>query len=79
LIVLHKYQNQAIGERLVKSLEKQARAEGYKRATTVIEVQNSQMRKFFEEQRYKVKNLVLESNKRVVLFGAGYQQLEKNL
>lgn len=79
LIVLHKYQNQAIGERLVKSLEKQARAEGYKRATTVIEFQNSQMRKFFEEQRYKVKNLVLESNKRVVLFGAGYQQLEKNL
>lgn len=79
LIIFQKYQDNLIGERLIKSVEKQARAEGYKQAVTLIEIQNTQMRKFFEEQRYKVKALVLESNKRTRFFGAGYQRLEKNL
>lgn len=77
LSILPKFQGQGFGKALVKHIEKQARSQSLVGSATVFEIQNTHARKFFEKLGYKVKSVVLESNKRVKYFGSGYQRLVK--
>ena len=79
LFILQKFQERGFGETLVKFIEKQARRQGYRKMATLIEVQNTQTRKFFEGLGFKVKAVVLEPNRRIKQLGAGYQRMMKNL
>ncbi|MCJ7696357.1 MAG: GNAT family N-acetyltransferase [Anaerolineaceae bacterium] len=75
--VLPRYQGQGVGKALVKAAEKQAKAEGCTSVTVLVGIQNTHARHFFENLGYKVSSVVLESNKRVKLFGPGYQRMVK--
>lgn len=77
--VLPRFQSQGIGKTLVKQVEKQARQKDYASISVLVPIQNTHARRFFEQLGYKVKSVVLESNKRVKLFGSGYQRMSKSL
>ena len=79
LAVLPRFQRQGVGKRLVKAAEKQARAEGCDRMVVMVSILNGNARKFFEALGYKVKAVVLESNRRVKMFGPGFQRMVKKL
>lgn len=79
IAVLSRFQRQGVGKRLVKAVEKQARADGDKRMVVMIPILNKTARSFFESLGYKVKAVVLESNRRVKMFGPGYHRMVKKL
>jgi len=77
--ILRRYQGQGVGKALVKAAEKQAKAEGCTSVVALIGIQNTHARHFFENLGYKVSSVTLESNKRVKLFGPGYQRMVKEI
>ncbi len=79
LAVLPRHQGQGHGKALLKAAEKQARATGHQNCVVMVEVGNTHARRVFEHLGYKVQSIVLESNRRVQAFGAGYQRMTKKL
>ena len=79
IAVLPRFQGQGIGKIAIKHIEKQARATGFTSISVLVPIQNSHARAFFEHLGYKVRSVVLESNKRIKTFGSGYQYMNRSL
>jgi hypothetical protein len=60
-------------------LEKHAEKEGYQEFAEINLIQDKINKKIFENLEYRVDSIVLESNKRIRFFGAGYQRMVKRL
>ncbi len=71
--------SQGIGAQILKRVEEQALQAGYRKLALMVDIDNPDARRFYEEHGFKVKALHLEADKRVKHLGPGYQRMVKEL
>lgn len=71
--------SQGIGAQILKQVEAQALQAEYRRLALMVDIDNPDARRFYQEHGFKVKALHLEADKRVKHLGPGYQRMVKEL
>ena len=71
--------SQGIGAQILKLVEAQALQADYHKLALMVDIDNPDARRFYEEHGFKVKALHLEADKRVKHLGPGYQRMVKEL
>lgn len=70
---------QGIGAQVLAKVEAKAQQAGYRKLALMVDIDNPDARRFYEQHGYAVKALHLEANSRIKHLGAGYQRMVKEL
>jgi GNAT superfamily N-acetyltransferase len=79
LVVKKSARNRGIGAQVLPYIEEKARGAGFHKLAVMVEIENRDAKRFYEQNGFAVKAMHLQSNSRVKRLGPGYLQMVKRL
>jgi ribosomal protein S18 acetylase RimI-like enzyme len=79
LVIRGSFRGKGIGSQVMKKIEEKTSQAGLGKVSLMVAIENTDARRFYERNGFKVVAIQLESNRRVPYTGPGYQRMVKNI